>query len=54
MSIVNQAVEDRISDGGVTDVGMPVFNGELAGNESGAGAVTIFDHFQEISSFEIV
>jgi hypothetical protein len=42
MSVVNQAVKDRVGDGGVTDVGMPVFNGELTGNESGASAVIMW------------
>ena len=53
MSVVNQAVEDGIGDGGIPDVFMPVFYGKLAGNESGAGAVAIFDDFQQISSFQI-
>ena len=53
MSVVNQAIEDGIGDRGISDVFMPVFDGKLAGNESGAGAVTIFDDFQQISSFRI-
>jgi hypothetical protein len=51
VSVVNQAIEDGIDDGRIPDVFMPVFQRKLAGNESGAGAVAIFDDFQQVSSF---
>jgi len=54
VSVVNQAVEDGIGDGGIADVSMPVFDRELAGHECGAGAVAVFDDFQKVSSFWVV
>ena len=48
---MNQAVEDSVGDGGVADVLVPVFDRKLAGHECGAGAVAVFDDFQEIPSF---
>jgi hypothetical protein len=39
MSVVNQAMEDGIDDGGIPDISMPVFDGKLASHEGGAGAV---------------
>jgi hypothetical protein len=50
---MNQPVQDGISDGRISDVIMPVFHRELAGNEGRDIAVTVFDHFEKVSSFRI-
>ena len=54
MGIVNQAVQDGIGNGGVADMIMPVFHGELTGNEGGCITVTLLDEFEELSSFGVV
>jgi len=54
MGIVNQAVQDGICDGGIADMIMPVFYGELTGNEGGCITVTLLDEFEELSSFGVV
>jgi len=36
ISVVQQPITNGISHGGVADVGMPVFNGTLAGNNGGS------------------
>jgi hypothetical protein len=37
VSVVDQTIEDSIGDGGMPNVFMPVFDGKLAGQESGPG-----------------
>lgn len=53
MCVVNQAIEDRIGNGGIANMLMPVFDGKLAGENGGATAVAIFVDFQQVSSFHI-
>jgi len=36
---VNQAIEDRIGNGGIPNTLMPVFDGKMAGENGGATAV---------------
>ena len=36
MSVVDQAVEDGVGEGGITEIGVPAIDGELAGDEGGA------------------
>jgi hypothetical protein len=50
VSIVDNAIEDRIGDGGVLNEFMPVIYGKLAGDKSGAKAVAVIDEFQEIAA----
>ena len=50
---MNQPVQDGISDGWISDMVMPVFYGELAGNEGRDIAVAVFDHFEKVSSFRV-
>ena len=33
MSIMNEAVQDRVAEGGVTDDVVPMFHGDLAGDD---------------------
>lgn len=53
MGIVDEPVEDGIGDGGVTDRVMPVFKGQLTGNDCGNTVVPLFDNFQEVASFRV-
>ena len=53
MRTVHEAVEDRITKGGVPDQFVPVLDGELAGHERGPTAVAIFDDFQHVTPFAI-
>ena len=47
MGAVDEAVEDGVGDGGIVEPGMPVVDGQLAGDDGGfAGAVV--DDFQEV------
>ena len=41
---MQRPVANGISQGGVADVGMPVFNGTRAGNGGGSDLVEVFDH----------
>jgi hypothetical protein len=50
---MDQAVQDRIGDGRITDMVMPVLHGELAGDEGRAGSMTVFDHLEQVSAFGI-
>jgi hypothetical protein len=47
---VDQPIEDRIGERGVSDSLMPVFERQLAGEDGGASVVTVFQHLQEISA----
>ena len=50
---MNQPVHDGIGNRRISDVIMPVFHRELAGNKGRGIAVAIFDHFEKVSSFRI-
>ena len=53
VSVMNHPVQDGISDGRISDMIMPVFDRELAGNEGRDIAVPIFDDFEKVSSFRV-
>ena len=46
--MVQQAIQDGIGDGGFTDDGMPVFDGALAGDDSGIFLIAVLDDFEQI------
>src|SRR4051795_6614018 len=48
MGIVNDAVEDRVGQGGIPDQGMPVIHRDLACDQGGTAAVAVFDDFQHV------
>ena len=52
--MVDQAVEDGVAEGGVADDVVPVFEGELAGDEGGAPAVAVVEDLEEIAALDIV
>src|SRR3546814_1913697 len=48
VGVVHQAVEDGVGQGRVIDPAMPVFEGQLAGQDGGAVAGAVVDHFQQV------
>jgi hypothetical protein len=54
MSIVEQAVHDRVGDGGLTERLVPMVNGKLAGEDGSPALVTILDDFEEIGGLLLV
>lgn len=53
MGVVDEAVEDRICEGGVPDGFVPVLDGELTGDEGGLTAGPILDDLEEIAAFDL-
>jgi hypothetical protein len=49
MGVVNQAVEDGVGIGRVADEGMPFIDGDLAGKDRRAAAITFLEDFVEIT-----
>lgn len=50
---MNQPVQDCIGDRRISDMIMPVLNGELTGNQRGAGSMSLFDDLKQIPTFGI-
>ncbi len=48
MSVVDKAVEDGIDIGGVADGGVPVGDGNLAGEQGRSAAIALFEGLQQI------
>ncbi|MGY3621882.1 hypothetical protein ACVJGD_008078 [Bradyrhizobium sp. USDA 10063] len=48
MGIVDEAIEHGVGIGGISNEQMPLVHGELAGDDSGAMTVAIFEDFQEV------
>ena len=53
MSVVDDAVEDGVAEGGIANGVMPVFYGELAGDEGRAAAMSVFEDIEEVTSLGI-
>ncbi len=45
---MDQAVEDGVGVGGVANQRVPLINGELAGDDGGAAAVSVLKDLQEV------
>jgi hypothetical protein len=50
MGIVDDAVQDSVGEGGISDDLVPVLDRELARDAGGAAAMTILQDFQQIAS----
>lgn len=50
MGVVNEAVENGVSQGRIADGLMPVLDRELAGGACGVATLSIFEDFQQIAS----
>lgn len=47
---MHEAVEDGVGDGGVGEPLVPVFDGELTGDDGGAAAFAVFQDFEEVTA----
>ena len=50
MGVVDQAVEDRISDGRIADLRMPTGHRQLAGQQHGAGLIARIADLEEVAA----
>src|ERR1700733_1523926 len=48
MSVVDDAIEDGIGEPSTTEVLVPVGDGQLRGNDEGAGSVALLDGLEEV------
>ena len=53
MRVVDEAIEDGVGEGGVSDGFVPVLDGELAGDEGGLAAGPVLDDLKEIAAFDL-
>ena len=51
MGVVDNSVQDGISDGGVPEALVPVFYRQLGGYQRGRTLGTVLKHFQQIAGF---
>src|SRR6202022_3199633 len=51
VSVVNEAVQDRVAEGGVADDVVPMFDGDLAGNDGRGATVAIIEDLQKVAPF---
>jgi len=54
VSVVDQAIENRVGQRGIADRLMPMLDGKLAGNNGGAAAVAVFEQFKHVVSADII
>ncbi len=51
MSVVNEAIQDGVTEGGITDDVVPMFNGDLAGDDGGGTTVAVVQYLQKVAPF---
>jgi hypothetical protein len=51
VSVVNEAVQDRVAQGGIADDVVPMFDGDLAGNDGRGATVAIIKDLQKVAAF---
>jgi hypothetical protein len=51
MSVMNKTVQDGIAQGGVPDDIVPMFDGDLAGDDGGGATVAIVEDLQKVAPF---
>jgi hypothetical protein len=51
VSIVNEAVQDRVAEGGVTYDVVPMFDGDLAGDHGRGATMAIIKDLQKVAPF---
>lgn len=51
VSIVNEAVQNCVTEGGIADDVMPVFHGNLAGDDGRCATMAIVEDLQEVAPF---
>ena len=53
VSVVHEAVADRVSDSRIAERVVPSFRGHLRGDHRGRSVVTIFDHFEQVAALDV-
>src|SRR6267154_2368844 len=51
VSVVNEAVQDGVAEGGVADNVMPMFDGDLAGDDGRGATMAIIKDLQKVAPF---
>ena len=51
VSVVNEAIQDGVAEGWVADNVVPMFNGDLAGDDGGGATVAVIEDLQKVASF---
>ena len=49
MGVVDEAIENGVRDGRISDQFMPVIDGELAGHDGRGASMPVVENFQEIA-----
>jgi hypothetical protein len=50
VSVVKESIADGVGDGGISDVVVPLLDGELTGDDGGARAVAIVHDLEEAAA----
>jgi hypothetical protein len=53
VGVVGEAVEDGIGEGGIVEVLVPGADGELAGDDGGAGVEAVVEEFEEVAAVPV-
>ena len=51
VSVVNEAIEDGVAEGGVSDHVVPMFDGDLAGDDGRGATMAIIEDLQQVAPF---
>ena len=51
VSIVNEAIQDRVAEGGITDDVVPMFHRDLAGDDGRCATMAIIKELQKVAPF---
>ena len=51
VSVVNEAIQDGVAEGWVADNVVPMFDGDLAGDDGGGATVAIIEDLQKVAPF---
>ena len=54
MGVVNDPVQDGVSDGGFANHGVPLGDGELSSDQGGFASVALFKDFDQVKALLIV
>ncbi len=48
MRIIEETVEDGVAEGGIADDIVPVFDGDLAGEQRATAGIAVVEDFEEV------
>ena len=54
VSVVNEAIQDGVTEGGVADNVVPMFDWDLAGDNGRGAAVAIIKDLQQVAPFGLI